>query len=283
MAKNKEGTASVATKKSFLNSNPVMRRLDRITDTAAGDASTYGGIFLKTGIFLLFCLAGLVLQLVLEGKLSTGESFSFTIYKKFVVTMYKPEAIAIVAATALGVVFQLLAFWVKGSTPVTGALYCVTQGYFVSFLVFKVLKGYEYLGALALLITVVIILVMLFLYSRGIIKVTKKFRTVMITLFATVIGSSLLVVLGYFIPGTRELVMRLQDNLILSIGTSVIFIIIAALFLICDFDTVDHVVNDQLPKKYEWWAAFGLAFTVIWLYLKVLDLIMTVAGNKSDS
>ena len=39
-------------------------------------------------------------------------------------------------------------------------------------------------------------------------------------------------------------------------------------------------VNDKLPKKYEWMAAFALSFTVIWLYLKVLDLIMTIAGNN---
>ena len=64
--------------------------------------------------------------------------------------------------------------------------------------------------------------------------------------------------------------------------SSVIFIIIAALFLIFDFDTIDHVVKDKLPKKYEWQAAFGLAFTVIRLYLKVLDIIITIAGRNKN-
>ena len=47
------------------------------------------------------------------------------------------------------------------------------------------------------------------------------------------------------------------------------------------FDTIDHVVNDKLPKKYEWQAAFGLSFTILWLYLKVLDLLITIAGNNN--
>ena len=104
----------------------------------------------------------------------------------------------------------------------------------------------------------------------------------MLTLFVTVIAASLLTFVATLIPFTRQIALAITNNFVISIITSVIFIIIAALFLICDFDTIDHVVSDKLPKKYEWQAAFGLAFTVIWLYLKVLDIIITIAGkNKS--
>ena len=152
----------------------------------------------------------------------------------------------------------------------------------ISFLIFKVLRGYEYLGALALAITLTIVLVMSILYATGAIRVTKKFKMVMLTLFVTSIASSILVFIGSLIPATRELVAAITGNIVFSLVSGVIFIIIAALFLICDFDTIDHVVSDKLPKKYEWAAAFGLAFTVLWLYLKVLDIIMTIAGNKRD-
>ena len=270
-------------KSTFLNSNPVMRRLDKVNEHSSSHAATYGGIAAKTTFFLLFSVAGMIAQAVLKPTLSTGDLMSFEIYK-FPVSMYATELWVLLGVTIAAIVFQLLAFFFRASTPITGALYCATQGYFIAFLVFTVLPAeYQYLGLLALAITLMIILVMSILYATGVIRVTKKFKMVMLTLFITVIASSLLMLVGYFIPFTRDLVTQLSNNYALSIGVGVIFILIAALFLICDFDTIDHVVKDQLPKKYEWGAAFGLAFTVLWLYLKVLDLIMKIAGNNKNN
>lgn len=275
------GNAAKSKKSSFLASNPVMRRLNKVDEYDEVNSATYGGIAAKVVYFLLFTVAGVILQLALAGYLEVGSAFTVNV-KGFEVELYTAEAIALFASVILAIVFQLLAFFAKSTTPVTGALYCVTQGYFISFLLFKVLKGYEYLGLLALAITMAIILIMALLYAKGIIRVTKKFKMVMMTLFITSIAVTLLMLLGSFIPFTRPLVQMLTQNLGLSIGFSVLFIIIAALFLICDFDTIDHVVNDHLPKKYEWMAAFGLAFTVVWLYLKVLDLLLTIVGSKKN-
>lgn len=278
---NQGGGSAAKTKSSFLRSNPIMRRLDNVTEVDETNSATYKGIALKTAFFLLFCAAGILLQLVLVNTLSAGNIIEFSV-RGFDVSMYSYELYALIGSVILAIVFQLMAFFAKATTPVTGALYCVTQGYMISFLIFKVLRGYEYLGALALAITLTIVLVMSILYATGAIRVTKKFKMVMLTLFVTSIASSILVFIGSLIPATRELVAAITGNIVFSLVSGVIFIIIAALFLICDFDTIDHVVSDKLPKKYEWAAAFGLAFTVLWLYLKVLDIIMTIAGNKRD-
>ncbi|MEF2885563.1 MAG: Bax inhibitor-1/YccA family protein [Ruminococcus sp.] len=272
---------STKKKSSLLASNPVMRRLDKVNEYADDNAATFGGITGKTIYFLLFSVVGIFLQLILAKTLAGGQLVNFNI-KGFEVSLYMYEIFALLGATILAIIFQLLAFFARGTTPVTGALYCVTQGYFISFLVFKVLRGFEYLGALALLITMLIVVVMAVLYSTGIIRVTKKFRMVMLTLFITVIAVSLFTFIGSFIPFTQPMIAALRQNFVLSIVFGVIFIIIAALFLICDFNTIDHVVNDRLPKKYEWQAAFGLSFTVLWLYLKVLDLIITIAGHNKN-
>lgn len=283
MARLSSGGGTAAKKKrSFLSSNPVMHRLDSVNEYSESDAATYGGIAAKTAYFLLFSVVGIAVERVLSQMLVTGQTFELDI-RGFHVSMYMGEVIALFASVILAIVFQLLAFFAKSTTPVTGALYSVTQGYMISFLIFKVLHGYEYLGLLALAITMTIVMVMAVLYTTGLIRVTKKFKTVMMTLFITVISVSLLMLIGSFIPFTSELVMQIRNNFAISIGFSVIFIIIASLFLICDFSTIDHVVQDQLPKKYEWQAAFGLSFTVLWLYLKVLDLIITIAGNKNNS
>lgn len=278
----KGGTAAKTKKSTFLASNPMMRKLNNVQEYSEDNAATYGGITGKTVFFLLFSVAGIILQIALSKMLAVGESFTLTIYKSFHVTMFPKEAIALVVAVIVGIVFQLLAFFVRKTTPVTGALYCVTQGYFISFLIFKVLAGKEYIGLLALAITMIIILVMALLYTKGIIKVNKKFKMVMLTLFITMITVSLLMIICAFIPFTAPLVQTIRNNFVVSIIFSVIFIIIAALFLICDFNTIDYVVTNKLPKHYEWQAAFGLSFTVLWLYLKVLDLILTIMGNSKN-
>ena len=276
---NPNGGTTAKRKNSLLASNPVMRRLDNVNEYAEVQSATYGGITAKTIFFLLFSVFGIFLQLILAKTLAGGELVHLNI-KGFGVELYMYEIFALVGATILAIVFQLLAFFARGTTPVTGALYCITQGYIISFLIFKVLKGFEFLGALALLITMLIVIVMAVLYTTGIIRVTKKFKMVMLTLFITMITTSLFTFIGSFIPFTQPLVAALRENIVFAIIFGVIFIIIAALFLICDFSTIDHVVNDKLPKKYEWQAAFGLSFTILWLYLKVLDLIMTIAGNS---
>ena len=272
--------AAATTQNSFLRSNPIMRKLDKVEERDASNAATYSGIAAKTIYFLLFSVVGIFAQVLLKPMLATGSILSFNI-KNFPVEMYTTEMFVLLGVVIAAIVFQLLAFFARATTPVTGALYCATQGYFIAFLVFTVLpEEYRYLGVLALAITMMIILVMSILYATGVIRVTKKFKMVMITLFATAIGSSLLLLIGSFIPFTRNIVAAISGNYTFSIIFSVIFIIIAALFLICDFDTIEKTVKNELPKKYEWWAAFGLSFTVLWIYLKVLDLLITIFGNK---
>ena len=183
---NNEGAKKKST---LLASNPVMRRLDKVDEYTDDNAATFGGITGKTIFFLLFSVVGIFLQLILGKYLAGGQLFNLNI-KGFEVSLYMYEIFALLGATLLAIVFQLLAFFARGTTPVTGALYCVTQGYIISFLVFKVLRGFEYLGALALLITMLIVVVMAVLYSTGIIRVTKKFKMVILTLFITVITVS---------------------------------------------------------------------------------------------
>ena len=172
---NQKNTAQGEKRSSILSSNPVMRRLNKVDEYSEANASSYGGITIKTVYFLLFTVVGIILQLVFAASLASGEIIQME-YKGFEFSLYTSEAAALGGAVVAAIVFQLLAFFAKPIVPVTGALYCVTQGYILSFLIFKVLKDYEYLGVLALAITMLIILVMAILYSTGVIKVTKNSR-----------------------------------------------------------------------------------------------------------
>lgn len=272
--------------KTFFRSNPVMNGLNKVNERVADDSSSasYGGIALKTTYFILMAVVGIMIYLVLNKLVFTDPanmSGAFVIeYENFYFQITPLECFVLGGNVILGIVCQILACFVGSTIPVTGTVFSITEGFFISFTVFKILNGYEYIGMLALVATVLVVLIMNILYSKQIIKADAKFRMVMLTLFITVIAASILITLSYFIPFARPVVIQMMANPAISIGFTVISIIIAALFLISDFAMIDTVVQQRYPKKYEWRASFGLAFTIIWLYVKILDLLIQVIGNS---
>lgn len=274
--------ARTETKKPFFRSNPVMNRLTKINEVAVDEkAAGYGRITVKTAFFLLVTIGGMMLYLVLNSTLFAVQTQSLEFnYKGFEVTTSAMALGFTAGAGILAIITQLLAAFVPRSIPVTGTLYSVCQGFIISFMVFTLIKGYEYLGLLALAITVVVVLCMAILYTTGIVKVSKKFMMVMGTLFAAMIGISILTFIGYLIPLTRPFVSMIMGNFWVSLIMTILSIVLACLFLISDFRTIDYVVENKMPAKYEWMAAFGLAFTVLWIYVKILDLLIQIVGNS---
>ena len=267
----------------LVRSNPILTRLSRVTERAQTDAATYRGIATKTSFFLLVTLAGMVVQLIVRAALAAEPVWqTIPVYEKFTLTLGKTEAIVLGAVLVLGLLCELVAIFGRRTIPVTGTLYSASQGYVISFLVFNVLKGYEYLGLEALLLTVAVVLVMSWLYTSGIVRVDRKFRTVLLSLMLGSIGIGVLSFLGSLIPATRPYVEAMMHNAALTVALDVIGLVVAALFLISDFSLIDDCVKQGYPKSYEWSAAFGLVFTVIWIYLKILDLLMQFAGKKDD-
>jgi len=269
-----------AAPRTIFHANPILSRLSKVKERADSDAASYAGIAFKTCYFLLLTLAGMIAQVIVMG-LMAGEPIwqTITVYEKFTLALTQKEALIVGGVLIAGFVCELLGIFIRRTIPVTGTLYAASQGYVISFLVFKVLKGYEYLGLEALLLTVAVIAVMSWLYSSGLVRGGKKFRTVLLTLLLSSILLGVLTFVGSLIPATREFVTAMLQNSAFVIAMDVIGIVIAALFLISDFAMIDTCVKESYPKHYEWAAAFGLVFTVIWLYLKILDLLMQLAGK----
>lgn len=254
--------------------NPLIRKISDVRESS-DSFSTYSGILGKIGYFMLMVFAGIALALVFRGinainvNPATDELF---------VADY--AVICILAAAAIFLIFPFLAFILRKTIPVTGAGYCIATGYLLGFMMVLDAQLLSYM-MLALVLTVSIVIVMGVLYFKGYIHISDKFRAVTKTLFATMVTSSLLMFICSFIPVLREGIMLLADNLVLSIGASVGGVIIATLFLLIDFETVKETVEHRLPKQYEWYAAFGLFFTIVWLYFKVLDLVMKVKDSRN--
>ena len=177
-------------------------------------------------------------------------------------------------------IVPFVAFLVRRAIPVLGTLYCLGTGYILGFIASSIVD-YRTILLIAVVITMAIVAAMCVLYASGIVKVTKKFRTVVLTLLLASILMSGIVCVCAFIPGLREVALFFQNNTILGILGSVAGIIIASLFLLADFNTVQYIVENGLPKKYEWIAAFGLVFTIVWIYFKVLDLLARAKNNNN--
>jgi uncharacterized YccA/Bax inhibitor family protein len=114
------------------------------------------------------------------------------------------------------------------------------------------------------------------LYRSGTIRATEKFRSI---IFAAT-GGIALVYLGSFIAGLFGVnVSFLHGNSLLSTGISLFIVVIAALNFILDFDMIDRGAAARAPKYMEWYGAFGLMVTLIWLYLEMLRLLSKLASR----
>lgn len=253
--------------------NPMIRRITEAKG-AGREVSTYSGIFGKFAYFMVMLIVGIAMAMIFKGAGGIGiEPVTREVYAS-------AHAVLVALASAfMFLLFPLLAFIVRKTIPVAGALYSVSTGYLLGFILAleTELSGYI---LLATVLTFSLVFAMAFLYFTGRVRVTNRFRTITTVMFTTMILSSLAMLISYFIPGLREGVLMLQSNPVISIAASVGGIIVAALFLLIDFETVTQTVEDRLPKEYEWYAAFGVFFTVVWVYLKVLDLIIKVKDAR---
>lgn len=261
----------------LFNSNPVLRKVSVSTEVAGvTNCATYKGILKKTLYFLVTTVVGFVLFLLVSPMLAFGQHIQVEMFD-----LYLPQIAVVGAALIIGLITPFIAVLARRTTPVTGTIYTLSQGIVLASVSVFYKGAYSNLMVLAAVITLVIVFTMLLLFTSGKIKATEKFKTVTCVLLLSTIGISLLSFIAFLIPTTRGYVMIFESNPIFGIVMSVIFIVIASLFLISDFQVIRETVENKRPKEYEWAVSFGLAFTVIWLYFKVLDLLMRINDMKN--
>ena len=262
----------------MMGTNPMIRKLSKVQETDSANSCSYAGITVKLLYFMVVVLAGVLLNVIMAGKWG-GELLQVDneILRKITVN----EAIAVGVAALMLVIMPFVAL-IRVTIPVSGALFCASTGFVLSWAGSTFGKEYAQTIWLAVIITAIVVMVMAFLYFTGKVRVTSKFRTILISLLISTVLASLLMFIGSLIPATRGFVQKVASNAVINIGASVLMVIIATLFLLVDFDTIRHSVEDGLPRKYEWTAAFGLAFSVIWLFFKVLELLGKLKGNNKS-
>ena len=109
------------------------------------------------------------------------------------------------------------------------------------------------------------------------IKPTENFK---LGVFAATGGVAVLYLVSFLLNIMGVSVGYLHNSSLLSIGISVVIVIIASLNLVLDFDFIEHGAASSAPKYMEWYAAFGLIVTLVWLYLEILRLLSKLASRN---
>tara|TARA_B000000609_G_C24120916_1_gene319521 strand:- start:780 stop:1037 length:258 start_codon:yes stop_codon:yes gene_type:complete len=81
--------------------------------------------------------------------------------------------------------------------------------------------------------------------------------------------------------GNGLAIMNPQNSSLFSIGFSLFVVIIASLNLVLDFDFIEEAAEMGVPKYMEWYSAFGLLVTLIWLYLEILRLLAKLQSRRN--
>jgi uncharacterized YccA/Bax inhibitor family protein len=154
--------------------------------------------------------------------------------------------------------------------PVGGLVYAVLMGLWVGAISRVYDATYDGIVAQALIATMATVLVCLVLYALGVVKVTRRF--VLVVVGAT-LGIAVMYLTAWIFVLFGASLTFWTDPTPAGIAISVVICIVAALNLFIDFAVIDGGITAGAPTFMEWYAAWGLLATVVWLYLEILLLL----------
>lgn len=186
--------------------------------------------------------------------------------------LYPAVMVSSIGALILGIIMTFK----KEMAKTFSILYAILEGVAIGGISFIFNAVYEGIVAQAVFFTSVDLLIMLLLYKFRIIKVNDKFRSV-------IFGATLCIAIVYFINFIlgffKMSVPFLTDSSPIGIVISVVIVAIASFNLLLDFDFIERGANMNMPKYFEWYSAFGLLVTLVWLYLEILRLLSKIKSR----
>ena len=153
-------------------------------------------------------------------------------------------------------------------------IYALLQGVFVGAISATYNYAFETIApniiTQAVALTFGVVIAMFVLYRFRVIKATQRFKSIVIT---ATMGIAIFYLIAIVLRMFSVNIAFLHEGSALGIGFSLIVVAIAALNLILDFDMIENGVAMGAPKYMEWYGAFGLIVTIVWLYLEILRLL----------
>jgi uncharacterized YccA/Bax inhibitor family protein len=244
----------------FRTSNPALNeRAFRLDHAALGETMTVPGTINKTGILLVCVVATSIWS---WRQLDAA-----------------PERLPLLifGGAIGGLIFAMVTIFKKEWAPFTAPIYALLEGLVLGGISALYERQSQGIAMQAVGLTFGVLFAMLLAYRSGVIRVTDKLR---MGIVAATGGIALFyiveIVLGFF--GIHFI--SINTGTPLGIGFSLLVVAIAALNLVLDFDLIEHGVAAGAPKYMEWYGAFGLMVTLIWLYLEILRLLVKMRNRR---
>jgi len=225
-----------------------------------GERMTVQGAVNKSFLLLVVLLAGAFWPW--SQYLSTGDASVVTT--------------SLVVGLIGGLVLALIISFKPTTAPFLAVPYAALEGLAMGAVSASLERRYPGIAIQAVGATFAVFAAMLLAYRTGLIRATQRFR-------AVVVGATLAICLFYVASMVLSLfhvsTAGLLNGSALGIGISLAIIVVAALNLILDFDIMESGAARGSPKYMEWFSAFGLLVTLVWLYMEILRLLSNTRRN----
>ncbi len=241
--------------------NPVFN--SKAVENAATDmtqAMTINGTIMKTLLLLLVAFIGA----------------GATIYELLVGHVDK---VMIIATTAffVGFILAFVIIFIPKTAPYLSPIYAFAEGSLLGAITMMFEAKYPGIAINAIGLTFLSLFSMLALYRMNLVRATAKFRqTIIISMFA-ILGLYLINFIGGFF---NFQIPMINSSGPIGIAFSLIVVAIASFSFIIDFDNIETGARNFMPKLFEWYFAFGLMVTLVWLYLEILRLLSKLANRN---
>tara|TARA_B110000858_G_C17685507_1_gene418693 strand:+ start:145 stop:876 length:732 start_codon:yes stop_codon:yes gene_type:complete len=180
-----------------------------------------------------------------------------------------------------GFIVAIITIFKKEWSPTTVPIYAVLEGLALGGVSKMYADAFEAgIVPQAIMLTLGILFALLFAYKAKIIQATENFK---LGVFAATAGIGIVYLVSFLMSlfgGGGLPVMDPTNASMLSIGFSLFVVVIASLNLVMDFDFIEQGAANGAPKYMEWYGAFGLLVTLIWLYLEILRLLAKLSSRK---
>lgn len=176
-----------------------------------------------------------------------------------------------------GLVFAMATIFKKEWAPITSPCYALCQGLFLGGISATLEAAYPGIVIQAIGLTFGTAAALFFLYRARIIQATEKFK---MGIFAATGGIAIVYVASLLLGFFGIQIPFIFGNGLFGIGFSVFVVTIAALNLIIDFDFIEKGAQAQVPKYMEWYGAFALMVTLVWLYIEILRLLAKLRSRN---
>lgn len=241
----------------FRGSNPVMRGRVFNNVESYGDYMTLEGTVNKIGMLLTILVLSSCFSYFFADSLGVG---------------------TLVVTSLCAFVLAIIMSFAPKASPILSPVYAILEGCVLGIISSAYAGEYSGIVMQAILLTVCIFVVMLTAYRLQLIRVTDKFVGI-------ITGATCGIALLYLVDGILSMfgasVVFLHQTGWVGILVSLVIVVIASLNLLLDFRFIEEANSMGAPRYFEWYLAFGMMVTIVWLYLEVLRLLASFIGGGS--